>query len=476
MTESPPSLTLPLPASASIPDRHVALADIFPLPLVPFERYMLADDRPENPMTIPVILEFRGELQQPAFVAALRDTLAEHPLLRAHVDSSSGREPQWIEAPQWIPAIDWDVTGTPARYPIGTLIDLHRETGLRMSVRVGPDRSTLVAQFHHACVDGAGTTQFLGELLDRYSTLTGGSPPPNGFPVRDPATLRRRGQFAAPTTEPVSLGRIVWASLAELVKFAVRRIAPMAALPATQPVAGRTGDDSTVESHEFNLEDTEALQLLASAHGAKLNDFLLRDLFQVVAQWNAQSGELRPSHWLLINMPKNMREPADDAMPAANRMSYAFLTRRAREVEDPKGLLNYVRNETELVRKYGLGHFFLGNIALVQTVPGLLNWLLSGERCFATTILSNFGNVTRQMGFEFPDEEGRLVVGNARLESWRVAAPVRHLTRTSFAALTYAGRLTICLRCDPRYYSSGAARELLAYYVERIRKSIVDGA
>jgi len=476
MTESPPSLTLQLPARESIPDRSIALADIFPLPLVPFERYMLADDRLEYPMTIPVILEFTGELRQPAFVAALRDTLAQHPLLRAHLDTSSGREPQWIEAPEWLPAIDWDVTGTPARFPIGTSLDLRRETGLRMSVRVGPERSTLTAQFHHACADGAGTTQFLGELLARYATLTGGSPPPNRLPVRDPATLRRRGEFAVPKTEPVSLGRIVWVSFAELVKFAVRRIAPMAALPAAQPVTGRDSDEPAIESHEFNLQETEALQLLASAHGAKLNDILLRDLFQVVAQWNAQSGELRPSRWLLINMPKNMREPADGAMPAANRMSYAFLTRRAREVEDTKGLLEYVRNETELVRKYGLGHFFLGNIVLVQSVPGMLNWLLSGERCFATTILSNFGNVTRQMGYDFPVEEGRLVIGNVRLERWQVAAPVRHLTRTSFAALTYAGRLTICLRCDPRYYSSGSARELLACYVERIRKSIADGA
>ncbi len=136
-------------------------------------------------------------------------------------------------------------------------------------------------------------------------------------------------------------------------------------------------------------------------------------------------------------------------MSAANRMSYVFLTRQARETADTAGLLESVRNETELVRRYGLGLLFLGNIASVLALPGLLKWLLSGERCFATTILSNFGNVTRQIGGDFPSKEGRLVMGNVRLERWHVAAPVRHLTRAAFSALTYAGRLNICLQCDP---------------------------
>ena len=71
----------------------------------------------------------------------------------------------------------------------------------------------------------------------------------------------------------------------------------------------------------------------------------------------------------------------------------------------------------------------------------MLKRLLRAERCFATTVLSNFGNVTRQMGGDLPSEDGRLVIGNVRLERWHVAAPVRHLTRASFAAVTYAGRL-----------------------------------
>src|SRR4029077_1184100 len=136
-----------------------------------------------------------------------RETLANHPLLRAHLDASPGLEPQWIELADWLPVIDWDQAGIPLRFPAGEAIDLGRETGLRLWVRVGSGRSTLTAQFHHACVDGAGTTQFLGELLAHYASLTGGAPVSNRTVAREPQLLRRRGQFTAPTAVRVSLLR-----------------------------------------------------------------------------------------------------------------------------------------------------------------------------------------------------------------------------------------------------------------------------
>ncbi len=56
---------------------------VFPLHLTPFENYMVADDRPEYPMTFIVEFEFDGQLDPPAFEAAIDDALQRHPLLRA---------------------------------------------------------------------------------------------------------------------------------------------------------------------------------------------------------------------------------------------------------------------------------------------------------------------------------------------------------------------------------------------------------
>ncbi len=111
--------------------------------------------------------------------------------------------------------------------------------------------------------------------------------------------------FTAPTAEKVGLARIIWVTVAELAKFLIRRIAPLATVSDSGADIPGTIRQSTATNC---IAETEALAALAAAHGARVNDILMRDLFQVVAQWNSRCGKLRPSQWLVVNMPKNMRE------------------------------------------------------------------------------------------------------------------------------------------------------------------------
>ena len=48
---------------------------LFPLPLTPFERYYLADDRPEYPTTIPVEVIFTGRIEEGPFLTAARQAV-----------------------------------------------------------------------------------------------------------------------------------------------------------------------------------------------------------------------------------------------------------------------------------------------------------------------------------------------------------------------------------------------------------------
>ena len=58
---------------------------LFPLPLSTFERYMLADDRPEYPMAFVARVKLCGTLRREVFGAALDETLSRHPLFCALV-------------------------------------------------------------------------------------------------------------------------------------------------------------------------------------------------------------------------------------------------------------------------------------------------------------------------------------------------------------------------------------------------------
>ncbi len=81
---------------------------MFPLPLTPFEEYMLSDDCPAYPMTGIERLQFSGFLDRGAFEAALKSTIQRHPLLRTKVNRPRRGRPKWVDCPDWCPVIQGD--------------------------------------------------------------------------------------------------------------------------------------------------------------------------------------------------------------------------------------------------------------------------------------------------------------------------------------------------------------------------------
>ena len=78
--------------------------------------------------------------------------------------------------------------------------------------------------------------------------------------------------------------------------------------------------------------------------------------------------------------------------------------------------------------------------------------MASGNRCFATAVLSNLGDFRRHLGIAFPDDQGRVVLGNLRLEGCWIVPPLRPLTRAAILALTYANCLNINVHTDPHRF------------------------
>jgi hypothetical protein len=203
-----------------------------------------------------------------------------------------------------------------------------------------------------------------------------------------------------------------------------------------------------------------------------VNDLLLRDLFLAMLAWNEQHRPGRPGRWLQVNMPINMRNRLKNPMPAANKMSYAFLARRTRDIADPKALLDGIRRETGFIKQWGLGIYFLAGLSWALKIPGAVPRMVAGKRCFATAVLTNLGDFRRRMVASFPRVRGRLMIGDLVLERIRVVAPIRPRTHASFAVITYADELNIDVRCDPKRFSLTASRRLLDLYVHFIKRSL----
>src|SRR5690606_37826219 len=146
-----------------------------------------------------------------------------------------------------------------------------------------------------------------------------------------------------------------------------------------------------------------------------VNDLIMRDLFLFLSDWNRQHAPLRESDWLRVTMPTSLRQGNEETMSAANRIGYAFLTRRRRDCRDPQALLEGIRWETERVLKGKLGLEFINGLRTSLRIPFALRLMATPPRCFSTVVLSNIGDVTRRFVGRFPREAGRVRFGDVTM-------------------------------------------------------------
>ncbi len=441
-----------------------SFAGIFPLALTPMEAFMVADGRENYPMLCDIELQFQGSIERGAFDTALELALARNPLLRSLVERGRGGAPVWVPTDR-TPAVDWADWDTPIAGQYGQFIDLARDIGFRIWVRHGSDKSRILFNFHHACCDGVGFMGFCEDFLAAYAAAVPGGVAVQPRPL-NPESLKRRGLIGIPKRSGWQSIGDVFVGAAESIRFLLG--APLS-LPARVEPAAAVGHVVS-RCHVFTGQTVVALRRLAGQGGATLNDLLIRDLMATLRRWYADGGREPRRRRLRVLMPQNLREREDVAMPAANAMSFAFVTRRADCCDDPPRLLTSIRDETEAIRRYKLSLYFLGGIAMMQAT-GLLNWLLKRKMCFATAVLTNLGDLTRRFVARFPRSPEGLQVGNLVLTGAIGMPPVRPLTRSVWAVCQTASTLTICLKCDPQSFSPLDVERLLGEYVKQLLDS-----
>ncbi|MGD9721267.1 MAG: condensation domain-containing protein [Pirellulales bacterium] len=430
----------------------------FPLPLTPFERYYLADDRADYPTTIPVELQFTGELDRPAFVAALQQVVARHPLLNATV-AEGPDGPRWIAGACPDPRLDWETTDAelPSAPQVSEHLDLRQRPGLRVWVRVGPGRSTVWLQMHHACCDGLAVLDFVGDLLVLYAAAnTKGTA---DLPPLDPERLTERAAFdAGPPRRPspAVAARDAWMMLYVWWRILVRRCAVLA---SAAPRPSAASDPLSFQILVMPRAPSEQYKGVARARQVTVNDLLLRDMLLTVQTWNSAHGRRRTG-LCRINMPVYVRDRKAAPIPASNGIGFGFVTVSPDKHAGPGPLLSAVHRETQRIKNWKQALYFLAGLAIGNRRPRLMKWALGRPRSLATVVLSYLGPALARTPLPRRDD-GKLRCGNIVLEHIAGVPPVRPLTRASMVVLEYAGELTLGLRCDPHDFAPENTRELL---------------
>ncbi len=442
----------------------------FPLPLVAFEHYMLADDRLSHPMTFYFRLTFTGRFDRLRFHEALGEALERHPLLHAHIRGSADGETSglaWMDASAQQQLVSWNEEGSPVPFPEGLRIDLQRESGIRLWAHEGRDTTTLLLQFHHSCSDGIGATHFIESLLTAYKIASAPVPKSLSNVSAGRSLLRNRGRLRMSL---VDSGRRLCRDLPKIAMFFLSVPRQVVGRHSAKPTMPLLAEGPGLLSHSFEKTETEQICSMAKQKGVTVNDLLLRDVFVTLDGWNRLHSPGNYAGSLRISMPMNLRLSADRSLPAVNNVSMVFLDRHSSRIADPEELLHGIQAETHAMKEGHWGLTLLWVLRFVGAVPGGLKALLGGIRCLNSSVLSNLGILFADSPLRGSCD--RVLANDMILEGVEFFPPVRPSTNAAFGVVSYGKRLMVGLNYDRSTLTNDAARDLLGALTSQVRQTI----
>lgn len=444
---------------------------MFPLPLVAFERYMLADDRLHEPMAFQIRLVWQGTLDPQQLRTALAEAVARHPLLGARLSGRSRYDLHWIAGDDTL-HFDCQPWGTPLEHPDVASIDLRREPGLRTWVRYDAERTEVRFHFHHACADGIGAYRFIDEVFSRYHNLCR---PQQAVPLRSVRAelLKQRTRMGCSRWRRLlRLPLTLIACMASPLENWLAPPRPIALPPFERPGPDELRRVVDMPAEQLTSDEVRRLAQLAKQRRVSLNDLLLRDTFLAVRDWHEQQTGARLEGRLGLAIPFNLRSPEDDEQSCTNIVGIAPINLGPRLLDKPARLLSFVSNVMTYYKRFGLAIEFPHVIAVLEQLLGGLNLFLRADHCSASATFSNVGRVFSDS--PLPRTGERLQAGDLTLLAVESAPPIRPLTWVSFSTLSYGGELTVIGNYDRLAMSETTAREIVGAVVKQLRATAAE--
>ena len=445
---------------------------LFPLPLVPFEQYMLADDGPAYPMNGIFRLRFLGRFDRPALQSAVRAAVARHPLLWARIERSGRRRPAWVADAKSEPTVEWIAAPTGKQFPDVGHLDPQRGPGFRAWVVQDEAAATsdLVLALHHCCSDALGAFRFIEDLLMLYDGTVRGKPGSIALPPLDERLLRRRNAFGLSPLKLLRDGLKQLVGLHGAWRFFMHRPVPLVSHEPEPRSATVPKPYPTAITRQLSAAETDALRRLAREHRCTVNEWLARDLLLTLEAFQSKREPSNGADWLRLSVPMNLRGEQDRCLPAANVVSLVFLDRRKRHCADPARLLAGIHREMQRIKRFRLGLTFVLSLRLLKFLPGGIRRTVEADRCQSTCVFTNLGPLLTDT--PLVQSDGRVVAGDLVLDGMDIFPPLRPHTCAAFCIFTYAGRLNVTLNYDARPLSKADAAALLETYMQRIRSSL----
>lgn len=426
------------------------------LPLTPFEEHMLADDRGSRPMIIEARYDFAGGPPPAGLAAAYEATLRDEPILTARVERR-GRRLRWMPSdPAVMPRLEQAAAADAADTP--PVFDPFVGPQIRTTLTERPDGWSLAVAVHHAACDGLGLVGFMERWLLRAAGREGRRERSAAGMM---AALAGRDRVAASWGAFVRMLPRLKVGLQGVRQFVSRRVISLDPPPVSEASAGATVAAVTVDATVL-----DGLEQAAKQAGCMVNDLLASAVIEVLAGLSERmtveqmAAAAEPDGWIRLAVPMSLRTKSDHLLPAANRVSMVFLDRITADRRDRSRLVQTVRDEMELIRSHHLGHIFPLTLRVFRRLPGGLRRHSAREETQSTAVFSNLGRCFHRS--PLLDEQGRVRVGDARLEGWWIVPPIRPGTPLAFASHETGGVRTLACRAATGRFSATEVEGILA--------------
>ena len=448
-------------------------ADLFPLPLTPFEQYVLLDDLPGQPMTAFVQLTFTGQLDSVRLENALFHAVHRNPLLASRIRTDA-KVWHWEYDRSFRPVIEAFDEQPPTQAGRVVPMDLRARPGMRVWHHPHTeDRWRLLFQFHHACADGIGMRRFVLDALAHYANSGSADKELAVQHVRferlDHERLRARGCLKHLTDTPPVLRLTAWQKMKNNYYFFCQPPAPLLGARRSPMEVPKTTDPEPVLSSIISLEESQTICQAAKSREVGLNEIGLALLFRQCRAWQVQHGLGKPKRRIRLLMPFDIRTKEDLRLTAANRLSFSFLGRTHQQCDDWNSLLSSVQAETKAIKDSRVYVDFLQGLSLCQAKPRLFKWLLSRCQHMATAVFTYGGDIHRGLSRTFKEEDGRLRVGDALWEDVLAAPPARTNTNMAVGLCLSRGRICISASWNREALTADEARLFFDGYVQAWR-------
>jgi hypothetical protein len=488
MADSITTAHIPASLLETLPELPI---DLFPLPLTAFEKYLIWDETPQQPMNSFIELHFMDPLQVNVMEEAIAAAMFIHPMFVCTVTEKDG-ELVWQHQKDFRHRLRSPLQQAALSNGRPVAINLFHEPGIRFWYSEDQNkRSRVLIQLHHASADGVGLRRFLIDAMTLYAHAT--SPERVDLNLRPPwnkvdlSLLKRRADFSdtfgGPPAKPLTTwqrlknARYFHFQLPKPLKGGLRQSLKNADNVDSVDRAVRYGSlsrsaesaelDEPLEHLIIDRETSSAILEKSRTTEVGINELALALLFESSSLWNQQHGDRNPKSRLRVLMPYDLRSRIDLRMPAANRLSFAFLGRLQSDCNRLPELIASIGNEIQSIKDSQLPLDFLAALEGAAKHPRIMRWAIGRSRNMATAVLTYAGDISRGMQKYFPEQDGTRIVGDARLDKILAAPPTRDNTHVSLGLCVNWGQLCISAAFNREGFSREQCQEFLQFYYSR---------